>query len=314
MQSAILLVAVFAVVLATAGCNGSDSPDLPATTSTPETQTAPPPESETTPGTSAFVIPDADDLVIPTISESQLEASRRSFHSEPSIRVEGSSIIYIGFTNTAGYDKLIRLAEQDNISELAITSPGGNVFWGIKIGEIIYENGWDVHVRGLCLSSCANYVFPAGRNKVIEDGGIVGWHGSARQNHFIAERNGISVRKLMVETTGGALLPEADRDGFHFLDQEGFNRVIARFVAEQEMVIELERAFYEKIGVDADVSVYGHFPQRWDAIQGSGGWTFTLEDMAKFGLDSITYEGSDAYPSERARALNGLVLIEVDDR
>ena len=172
-----------------------------ATTPTLETQGAPSPESEATPETGAFVIPDADELVIPTISESQLEASRRSIHSEPSVRVEGSSIIYIGFTNTAGYDKLVRLAEQGNISELAITSPGGTVFWGIKIGEIVYENGWDVHVRGLCFSSCANYVFPAGRNKVIEDGGIVGWHGSARQDHFIAERNGISVRKLIVEST-----------------------------------------------------------------------------------------------------------------
>ena len=90
--------------------------------------------------------------------------------------------------------------------------------------------------------------------------------------------------------------------------------MIARFVAEQEMVIELERAFYERIGVDSDISVYGHFPQRWDAIQGSGGWTFTLEDMAKFGLDSITYEGSEAYPSDKARASYSLVLIEVDDR
>ena len=56
------------------------------------------------------------------------------------------------------------------------------------------------------------------------------------------------------------------------------------------------------------------FPQRWEAIQGSGGWTFTLEDMAKFGLDSITYEGSEAYPSDKARALYSLILIEVDDR
>ena len=31
-------------------------------------------------------------------------------------------------------------------------------------------------------------------------------------------------------------------------------------------------------------------------------------------LDGITYEGSDAYPSDSARSLYGLVLIEVDDR
>ena len=81
------------------------------------------------------------------------------------------------------------------------------------------------------------------------------------------------------------------------------------------MLIELERAFYERIEVDGDISVYGHFPQRWDIIKGSGGgWTFTLEDMAKFGLDDIIYEGSDDYPSDWARVLFSHTLIEVDDR
>ncbi len=314
MQRAILLVLPLVVVLATAGCGGGDSPDSSTTMPTPGTQETPSPGPEATSRTGGLVIPDPDELVIPTISESHLEASRRSIHSEPSIRVEGSSVIYIGETNTAGYDKLTRLAEQGSITELAITSPGGTVFWGIKIGELVYENSWDVHVRGLCFSSCANYVFPAGRNKVIEDGGIVGWHGSARQDYFFAERNGISVRKLIVDTTAGSLLRSAAPDEVQFLDQVGFNRMVARFVAEQEMVIELERAFYERIGVDADISVYGHFPKRWAAIQGSGGWAFTLEDMAKFGLDNITYEGSEAYPSDKARALYSLVLIEVDDR
>ena len=184
-----LLVAMVVALLSTGACNDRDSPGTPGVMSTADVQAEPSPEPETS-RAGAFVIPDADELVIPTISESQLEASRRSIHSEPSVRVEGSSIIYIGATNTAGYDRLMRLAEQGNTSELAITSPGGSVYWGIKIGEVVYENAWDVRVLGLCVSSCANYIFPAGRNKVIEDGGIVGWHGSARQDYFFAEQKG----------------------------------------------------------------------------------------------------------------------------
>ena len=115
------------------------------------------------------------------------------------------------------------------------------------------------------------YVFPAGRNKVIEDGGIVGWHGSARQYHFMAEQKGISIRQEIVNTMSVAL-----QQGFDNPTQEGFNETVARFVAETELRIELERAHYERIGVDADISIYGHFPQSLDAIQGSGGWTFTL--------------------------------------
>ena len=304
----LLLVTVVVALLSTGACNDRDRPGT--------SETMPTPESEATSRAGAYVIPDADDLVIPTISESQLEATmRRSPDPEPSIRVEGSSIIYLGRMSAVGYDTLMRLAEQGNTSELAIMSPGGSVYWGIRIGEVVYENGWDVRVLGLCVSSCANYIFPAGRNKVIEDGGVVGWHGSARQDHFFAEQKGISVRQEIVDTISGALIHSAASDGFQFLDQEGLNKVVARFVAEDETLIELERAYYERIGVDADISVYGHFPQRWDIIKGSdGGWTFTLEDMAKFGLDDIIYEGSDAYPPDRARLLFSHTLLEVDDR
>ena len=309
-HTALLFTTLLVALLATAGCNEGDRRGTYSTTPTPQTQTAPSPESAATTSTAVLVTPDADDLVVPTISEEELDTSMSSgYSSEPWVNVEGSSIIYLGNTNQAGYDTLLRLAKQGNTSELAITSPGGSVYWGIRIGEVVYENGWDVRVRALCLSSCANYIFPAGRIKVIEDGGIVGWHGSGRQDQFFAEREGISVRQEIVNTISGAL-----EVGLDNLTQQEFNREVARFVAESETLIEMERAFYERIGVEADISVYGHFPQRWPAIEGSGGWTFTLEDMAKFGLDGIIYEGSDAYPSDRARALQGLVLIEADDR
>ena len=36
--------------------------------------------------------------------------------------------------------------------------------------------------------------------------------------------------------------------------------------------------------------------------------------MAKFGLDGVVCEGSEAYPSEGGRALLDLVLTTVDDR
>ena len=279
----------------------------PATTALP---TATPAAPTATPKPGFLLPPDADDLIIPTISGRELESSHRHLNLvEPSVTLEGSSIIYAGAMHPEGYDRLSRLAEQGRISELVISSPGGLAYWGIRTGEIVYENGWDVRVRGLCLSSCANYIFPAGRTKVIEDGGIVGWHGSARQHYFMAKQKRVSARQEIINVISVAL-----QMGFRHFTQEEFNREIANFVAETELLVELESAFYEKIGVDPDVSVYGHFPQHWEAIQGSGGWTFTLEDMAKFGLDGIIYEGSDAYPSDRARGLFSLVLFEVVDR
>ena len=205
---------------------------------------------------------------------------------EPSIRDEGSSMIYLGGLSAMGYDMLMRLSEQGNTSALAITSPGGSEYCGIKIGEIVYNNGWDVHVRGLCMSSCADYIVPAGRNKVLEDGGVVGRRCSARQDYFFAEQRGISGRQQIVNSLSGAL-----QMGSNYLTYEEFNQEIASFVAEHETLVELEHAFYERIGLDANVSVCVHLPKRFKSIEWSGGWTFTLDDMAKFGLDGNHLRG-----------------------
>lgn len=295
MKRTLLVVTALAMLPIAAACNDCDCPDAPATT----------------PKASGVVTPDADDLVIPLLSESELEAALRSFPPgvAPSVTVEGSSIIYSGDMHPAGYDTLMRLAQRGGVSELVIASLGGEVYWGMKIGWIVNEYGWDVRVRSLCFSSCANYVFPAGRNKVIEDGGIVGWHGSARQSHFFAEQQGSSSRQQLVDSLVLAL-QGAGED----FTQEEFIEAIVSNIALSETRIELERAYYEKIGVDADISVYGFLPRHFAATAGAGGWTFNLEDMAKFGLDGITYEGSDAYPSDQARALLSLTLIEVADR
>ena len=267
--------------------------------------------------------PDADALEIPLLSEAELASSLRGFPgpapwvTTPSVTTEGASVIYSGDMHPHGYAALLKLAQQGGASELVISSLGGEVYWGIKIGEIVHEQGWDVRVRGLCFSSCANYVFPAGRDKVIEEGAIVGWHGSARQAEFFAEREGVSLRQQLADS----LAPALRESGGEFT-QEAFTEAIVRNIALSETRIELERLYYERIGVDSDISVYGFLPAHFAVtvsahfagIVATRGWTFSLGDMAKFGLDGLTYEGGGAYPSDQARALFGLALLEVDDR
>lgn len=60
---------------------------------------------------------------------------------------------------------------------LIVNSQGGNVEAGVKIGNTIFENKMDIVVRGMCASSCANYLFTAGKRKMIENG-FVGFHGN----------------------------------------------------------------------------------------------------------------------------------------
>ncbi|WP_265002312.1 hypothetical protein, partial [Klebsiella variicola] len=64
------------------------------------------------------------------------------------------------------------------VRTISINSGGGDIETAINIGSIIYDKGISIEVRRLCLSSCANYLFPAARNKIINYGSIVGFHGS----------------------------------------------------------------------------------------------------------------------------------------
>ena len=63
------------------------------------------------------------------------------------------------------------------------------------IGEWIFDHEIDVIVDEICFSSCANYIFTAGKNKIIEKDAIVGWHGSEQQDPFIAAGYGISMEE-----------------------------------------------------------------------------------------------------------------------
>ena len=292
----LLFIASLAALLALGACGECDCAPVPATEKEPAAEPA------------GLALPDVDELDIPLLSESELAANLRSFPGvAPSVTARGSSAFYSGDMHPEGYDSLIQLAEQNQVTELAIASLGGEVYWGIKIGELVHENGWNVRVRGLCFSSCANYVFPAGREKIIEAGGIVGWHGSARQSEFFADQQGTSSRQQIADSLSLAL-----QEGAGSLSREEFEQAIVYNIALSETRVELERSYYETIGVDANVSVYGLFPRHFATTAGAGGWTYALADMEKFGLDSISYQGEQAYPSEDARALLGLVLIEVE--
>src|SRR4051812_34885941 len=102
----------------------------------------------------------------------------------PSVSRSGPTVVYDGLLNDAGLRQLAKILEADGIRELQITSGGGSVDAGIKVGNLVFDKGLDVIVAKSCLSSCANYVFTAGRRKQILPGAIVAWHGSVLQKDF----------------------------------------------------------------------------------------------------------------------------------
>ena len=87
---------------------------------------------------------------------------------------------YTGSLESDRVERFLGKHHPRSIRVLEITSDGGEVEAAILLGSWIFENQIDVSVTDYCLSSCANYVFSAGRKKIIQPGAIVAWHGNYR--------------------------------------------------------------------------------------------------------------------------------------
>ena len=167
---------------------------------------------------------------------------------------------------------LIGRAEAFPVQRLLIDSPGGDVGAGLTLGRWIADHGIDVEVVGLCASSCANYVFAAARRKIIDDGGLVVWHGSVLQKD-LRDRAAACPWRLA-----------ALRDGEHDLIEydTGALAVEEGFCTSWSSLAGRQAAFYDAIGIDETVTRLGQEPRDFHAP-----WTVPVDVMARFGLRAV---------------------------
>ena len=150
------------------------------------------------------------------------------------------------------------------IERLIITSSGGEVEAGIALGLWIFEQRLDIEVPEYCLSSCANYVFPAGQHKSIAAGAIVGWHGN--YNHL--------------QQTGLWRDDIAGRMERYDLDAATAE---AHVREEVEQLVRLERDFFARIGVDEYLCWIGKMPP----YSVPNYYFLSTQDMARFGVTHV---------------------------
>lgn len=70
-------------------------------------------------------------------------------------------------------------AQGDAPATFVVRSVGGEVHSAMSMGEEILRRRGDVIAPRYCLSSCANYLLPAGRTRIIWEGAVLGFHGGA---------------------------------------------------------------------------------------------------------------------------------------
>nr|WP_295786998.1 hypothetical protein [Rhodoferax sp.] len=200
------------------------------------------------------------------------------------VRVEKNILYITDGVGGVGIDDAKKITEDQafqSVDRVIISSGGGRMLAAIIIANWIHDKKLDVEIQKFCVSSCANYIFPAGRKKTIADGALLIWHGGAFQSNFVTTVNGYEKSFVAQELSS---YPDkntffASKDSTHY----------------QNLKIEqsLETSFYRKIGVNPGLPTVG---QRAGANLPP--WTLSIEDMEKLFITDIQYPvgyGTDEY-------------------
>lgn len=94
-----------------------------------------------------------------------------------SIGTQGDYIYFRGLIDQKSSNEPINLLNKNPKKKLIIQSPGGMVEEAIKISKTMQKLKSALIVRGLCASSCANYLIPSATMAYIEIGSIILFHG-----------------------------------------------------------------------------------------------------------------------------------------
>ena len=182
-------------------------------------------------------------------------------HAQPAkttVAREHDALVFDGRIEPVSVARALELLQQPGITRLVITSGGGLVGPALDLAEAVRARGLDVEVPRGCYSSCANYIVPAGRHKLLARRGAVGWHGNM-------------AHVLYLQRTGQGSWPEAD-------------------MAEARRLEAREAAFYARAGVDGFVAWFGKLPPY--AIDEF--YSLSPEDMAGFGIRDVTVREPEA--------------------
>ena len=83
------------------------------------------------------------------------------------VLASGKTVVFQGLIYASVVDEFVRAVEQHGANRVLIASGGGHVAPALRMAQVIHDRGMDIEVFGQCFSSCANYIFPGGKNNAI---------------------------------------------------------------------------------------------------------------------------------------------------
>jgi len=171
---------------------------------------------------------------------------------------------YRGSISAEQNQRLLEVVQGKVVKRLVITSSGGEVEAGITLGLWVFNHRLNVEIREYCLSSCANYVFPAGHHKFIDAGAVVAWHG----NYTHLKQTGLWQDDI------------ASRMERH---NEDAATAKIQLREDVERLVGLESDFFARIGVNEYLCWIGKVPP----YNAPNYYFLSKEDMEYFGVTHV---------------------------
>ena len=213
------------------------------------------------------------------------------------IELESQKTIYFrGMINKESFEKLKTLYEgiENKPDTLRINSLGGDLKTGLDIGFWIIDKNLKVKVTNYCLSSCANYIFPAGSERLLGEKAILAWHGSAQSESIFRSLERAAEKHF--QDTGKKLSETSMKER----------------VAEVKALRSKEKKFYNLLNIDSRFPIFGQDPkyrllykkEDYDA------YYYTLPDMQKMGLNIVLID--EVWAPEKNRRFERIFRAEPD--
>jgi hypothetical protein len=195
---------------------------------------------------------------------------------------------------------------------LIIDSSGGDGEAALAIGMLVHKFSWDVEVRGECSSACANFIFPAGKIKYLNETSVLLFHGGPYQeNHLEYARQLDKMVEDSDSDSESKSLGVPEYEGQLHLDNvvsENKARVreflsLKDFQSIEEQVLlfrKITDRFYQEIGVSRHLPSHGQNGTYKDVYHSYKykGFTYSLDSLKNLGMNNIVVLGGQWRPEK----------------
>ena len=189
-------------------------------------------------------------------------------------------------------------------------SEGGDGAAALAIGILIHRHNWDVEVANVCPSSCANWIFPAGKTKYLNSQSMLLFHGGPHQANWLEQGNKLEQMfaangppvdsvELGHKNKEGAITWSPDRSA---ADEEvlAFLSIDKDLPGVEKMIQFRIRSdqFYRELGVNPLLPEYGQIGG-YEPLYKSykyGGFIYPLDSLHRLGVRNIELKQGEWHP------------------